>query len=220
MNKVFTFTLWGILVLAMVGVAIGAFLLPHRQTARDTAPGLVIGGGDSLARAGVTRAQFPAAQFSLTDQQGQQLATADLHGGPWIADFIFTRCGGSCPIMSHKMAELQKQTPANVKLVSFTVDPEHDTAEVLKTYAEALGANPGRWHFLTGTSGQMSEAAYGMKISVRPATENKVEGILHSNRFLLVNAEGNVVGIYDSTSDEAMKQLVADASRLAAGRSL
>jgi len=162
---------------------------------------------------------FPAAQFSLTDQEVRTIATKDLQGSPWIADFIFTRCGGTCPVMSHKMADLQQQTPASVKFVSFTVDPEHDTPQVLKEYAIPLKADPSRWHLLTGTPKEMAEAAYGMKISVRPAADNKVEGILHSTHFLLVNGAGMVVGVYDSTSDESMKKLVTDAARLARGKS-
>jgi protein SCO1/2 len=113
---------------------------------------------------------------------------------------------------------LQTQTPGNVKLVSFTVDPKHDTPQVLKEYAGALAADPARWHFLTGTPRQMADAAYGMKISVLPATENKTESILHSTKFLLVNPAGKVVGIYDSTNDADMKQLVMDAIRLAGGK--
>ena len=201
MNKKITWALWGILILAIVGVGVAQFVLPRHRAGSSEVSEL--------------RDLFPAAQFSLTDQEGRTITTRDLHGHAWIADFIFTSCGGTCPIMSHKMAQLQQETPASVKLVSFTVDPEHDTPTVLKEYATPLKADPGRWHFLTGTPKEMADAAYGMKISVRPASENKVEGILHSTHFLLVNGAGMVVGVYDSTSDDSMKQLVADATRLA-----
>lgn len=217
MNKLVPLTLWGVLVLTMVGVVLGAFLLPRHRAPAD-APGIALTASDQVGKSGGSRELFPAAEFSLTDQQGRTVSTADLRGTPWIADFIFTRCGGTCPIMSHKLAGLQKQTPANVRLVSFTVDPEHDTPPVLKTYAESLNADPARWEFLTGPPRQMADVAYGMKISVLPASQNKTESILHSTRFLLVNPAGNVVGIYDSTNDSDMKQLVADATRLAGGK--
>jgi protein SCO1/2 len=219
MNKLVTFSLWGVLVLAMIGVLLGAFLLPKHRALADGA-GTALPASEQVSRSGGSRELFPAAEFSLTDQEGRTVSTADLRGTPWIADFIFTRCGGTCPIMSHKLAELQKQTPGNVKLVSFTVDPEHDTPPVLKEYAGPLKADPARWHFLTGTARQMADAAYGMKISVLPAAENKTESILHSTKFLLVNPAGKVVGIYDSTNDADMKQLVADATRLTGGKAL
>lgn len=205
MIKPITWALWGVLLVAIVGVGVAQFVLPRHRA-----------GSSEISE---MHELFPAAQFSLTDQEDRAIATKDLHGSPWIADFIFTRCGGTCPLMSHKMAQLQQQTPPAVKLVSFTVDPGHDTPQVLKEYATPLKADPSRWHFLTGTSKQMAEAAYGMKISVRPADDNKVEGILHSTHFLLVNGSGMVVGIYDSTSEDSMKQLVTDAKRLAGGKS-
>lgn len=217
MNKLVTWSLWGVLVLAMIGVGLGAFLLPKHRAPADGA-GVALPASEQVSHSGGSRELFPAAEFSLTDQDGQPVSTTDLRGTPWIADFIFTRCGGTCPIMSHKLAGLQKQTPGHVKLVSFTVDPEHDTPQVLKEYAGTLAADPARWHFLTGTPRQMADAAYGMKISVLPAAENKTESILHSTKFLLVNPAGKVVGIYDSTNDADMKQLVADATRLAGGK--
>lgn len=217
MNKIVTWSLWSVLVLAMIGVLLGAFLLPKHKASLD-GPGVALPAGGQVGRSAVSLELFPAAEFSLTDQEGRTVSTADLRGAPWIADFIFTRCGGTCPIMSHRLAGLQKQTPANVRLVSFTVDPEHDTPQVLQAYAGSLNTDGRRWHFLTGTPRQMADVAYGMKISVLPAAENKTESILHSTRFLLVNPAGKVVGIYDSTNDADMKQLVADATRLAGGK--
>ena len=205
MNKKIAGILWGILLLAIVGVGVAKLVLPRHRAGSPDATEL--------------RDLFPAAQFSLTDQEGRTIRTNDLQGSPWVADFIFTSCGGTCPVMSHKMAQLQQDTPPAVKFVSFTVDPEHDTPQVLREYATPLKADPSRWHFLTGTPREMADVAYGMKISVRPASDNKIEGILHSTHFLLVNGSGMVVGIYDSTSDESMKQLVADATRLAGGKS-
>lgn len=209
MNKPILFVLWGTLAAALVGVGVAQFVLPRHRAVSAEVPQAQ----NASAHAPRGRELFPAAQFALTDQEGRTIRSEDLHGSPWIADFIFTRCGGTCPLMSHKMTELQRQTPAGVKLISFTVDPAFDTPEVLKAYAKPLKANPGRWHFLTGTVKQIGDAEYGMKISVAPG--DKTQPIVHSTRFVLVNGRGMVVGIYDSTSEADMKALVADATKLA-----
>src|SRR6185295_576676 len=89
--------------------------------------------------------------FSLTNQNGQPFGSADLANKIWIADFIFTSCPGPCPIISSRMSELQKPLEkTDVHLVSFTVDPDKDTPQVLRNYADRLSAKPDRWDFLTG----------------------------------------------------------------------
>ena len=116
-------------------------------------------------------------------------------------------------MMSQKLAGVQKQTPAGLQLVSFTVNPEHDTPPVLKEYAAMYGADLSRWHFLTGTPKQMSDAVRGMNLAVTPATEHDPIG--HSEKFLLVDGDGNVRGIYDSADDKSMHDLVVDSTWLA-----
>src|SRR4029077_664956 len=89
--------------------------------------------------------------FELVNQNGQPFGSPQLVGKIWIADFIFTTCPGPCPMISTRMSELQ--TPlekTDVHLVSFTVDPEKDTPEVFRGYAEKCQAQPSRWDFLTG----------------------------------------------------------------------
>src|SRR5207237_7654617 len=89
--------------------------------------------------------------FQLVNQNGQPFGSAQLAGRVWIADFIFTSCPGPCPMISSRMSELQKPlSNTDVLLVSFSVDPEKDTPEVLRGYAERLHAQPDRWDFLTG----------------------------------------------------------------------
>ena len=89
--------------------------------------------------------------FQLTNQDGQPFGSAQFAGKIWIADFIYTTCPGPCPMISSRMSELQKPLEkTDVHLVSFTVDPEKDTPEVLRGYADKLQAEPGRWDFLTG----------------------------------------------------------------------
>ena len=93
--------------------------------------------------------------FTLVDQDTEEFGSEDLRGNIWIADFVFTRCPDMCPMLTSVMARVQRQLtgdPAlkDVRLVSISVDPEHDTPARLATYAEKHGADRDRWAFLTG----------------------------------------------------------------------
>src|SRR5207244_4849304 len=89
--------------------------------------------------------------FQLTNQNGQPFGSPQLTGKIWIADFVYTTCPGPCPMISSRMRELQKPLEkTDVHLVSFSVDLGKDTPAVLRSYAERLQAEPGRWDFLTG----------------------------------------------------------------------
>src|SRR5262245_31476896 len=92
------------------------------------------------------------ADFALTERGGETVHRADLLGKVWVAAFGFTRCTGPCPQVSGTMARLQAELAGQpeVRLVSFSVDPDHDTPEVLRGYAQRFGADPQRWLFLTG----------------------------------------------------------------------
>jgi len=120
------------------------------------------GEGEALPRIG------PAPAFTLTTQEGTRLSLKNLHGKIVVLTFIYASCDDSCPLLTVKMARLQARLGTDfatrVFFVSVTVDPERDTPEVLKRYAQAYGANPAGWAFLTGTSAQIRQVArrYGI----------------------------------------------------------
>jgi protein SCO1/2 len=161
--------------------------------------------------------------FRLTERSGRPLSLTDLRGRPWVADFIFTQCAGACPAMTARMARLRRDLSPSVTLVSFTVDPAHDTPEVLARYAAAFHADES-WHFLTGPQKDLYDLSVGgFKLAAMevPAAEQTAGGdgpFLHSSKFVLVDAEGVIRGYYDSTDEQAMRALVADAAVLQAGR--
>jgi protein SCO1 len=98
----------------------------------------------------------PAPEFRLTSQDGAQVALADLRGKVVAVTFIYTLCTNTCPVLTPMMSFVQDQLGADfgakIAFVSITVDPERDTPEVLKQYAQAFGANLAGWFFLTGPS--------------------------------------------------------------------
>ena len=97
-----------------------------------------------------------APEFTLTSQDGAQVALADLRGKVVVVTFIYTLCTNTCPVLTPMMSFVQDQLGADfgvkIAFVSITVDPERDTPEVLKEYAQAFGANLAGWFFLTGPS--------------------------------------------------------------------
>lgn len=155
----------------------------------------------------------------------------------WVADFIFTTCPKECPLMSQEMAKIQDQTLQldKLKFVSFTVDPETDTPEVLKKYAKAYGAKSGRWIFLTGSReklyqmtqkdfhlpvikvGQKSEhdhhnhqAMDDSQMKAMKSPGQSSSPFLHSQKFVLIDQNLMIRGYYESTQSDDMQKLVKD----------
>jgi len=156
-----------------------------------------------------------APAFQLVSQNGQSFGSPQLAGKIWIADFIYTTCPGPCPMISTRMSELQKPLEkTDVHLVSFTVDPDKDTPEVLRNYAEKLQADPRRWNFLTGSKSAIYKISQdGFKLAVSDGSE--AQGIpVHSTRMVLVDRHGEIRGYYDATEADAVTKLLADTNHL------
>lgn len=124
---------------------------------------------------GTLRQIGPAPEFALTTQDGARLSLEDLRGKVVAVTFIYATCVDACPLLTAKMAGLQKRLGREfgrtVFFVSITVDPERDTPAALRHYARAHGAEPGGWAFLTGTPDEIREVArrYGVYYQKRPA---------------------------------------------------
>jgi len=120
------------------------------------------GSGAQLAKIG------PAPDFSLTTQTGKGLSLTDLRGRVVVVTFIYASCTDTCPLLTAKLASLQRRLGPDfgpkVFFASVTVDPEHDTPTVLARYAAAYGAKPAGWAFLTGTPARIRdvERRYGV----------------------------------------------------------
>jgi len=133
--------------------------------------------------------------FSFEERGGRTVTREDLLGKVWVIDCIFTRCGGPCPEMTAKMARIHESLRPEDRAVcvTLTVDPNYDTAEVLRTYADRHGASADRWLFLRGSRADTYEfIAGGLRLAM-----GEDEGDLdHSTRLVLVDRRGKVRGTY------------------------
>lgn len=200
--------LWSFLVLVLLAVMVATAL----QRLRKPEPPPILG-------------HVP--EFTLTNRDGRTIRRADLDGRPWVADFIFTRCPASCPMMTARMARLNRDLPADlpVRMVSISVDPEHDTPEVLQRYAQSFQA-PDRWLFLTGAREDVRRLCvegFKLGLDMEPAPGSSIpltEPILHSTRFVLVDGRGGIRGYYEAFDEEATAKLRRDLEALAASEPL
>jgi protein SCO1/2 len=159
--------------------------------------------------------------FSLTNQLGETVTVDSLSGEPWVADLIFTRCPGPCARLTRRMSELQQALSGEegVRLVSITADPEYDSPEVLRTYAERFGARAERWWFLTGPRTGIQDLVTRQLLLVLQEKapeerESETDLFLHSTRFVLVDGEGRLRGIYDGDEPASRPLILADLERL------
>lgn len=151
-------------------------------------------------------------EFRLINQDGKTVTRNDLKGKVWVADFVFTRCMGPCPLLTRRMAALQKEFAKedDLRFVSFSVDPDYDKPEILKSYAEGFGANLDQWHFLTGPREEIySLIRENFKLAVAPTGENESGGmdILHSLHFVLVDSDARIKGYFNTAEDGAVDRL-------------
>jgi cytochrome oxidase Cu insertion factor (SCO1/SenC/PrrC family) len=151
-------------------------------------------------------------EFVLENDRGESFGLEELHGRVWVGDFIFTRCAGTCPMISHRMAELQEATAADpalgeVRFVSLSVDPEFDRPGVLRDYAERLHADPERWTFLTGTRGAVRGLVRdGFKLPIEDQDDPAMP-ILHSQSFVLIDRQGALRAVVDPLGDHGPEEV-------------
>ncbi len=160
--------------------------------------------------------------FELTERSGRSFRSEELAGKVWVADFVFTTCAGPCPLMSANMKRLQAALPDSddIRLVTFTVDPERDTPEALQEYAKRYGADPERWLFLTGEKQALYELiqkGFLQAVDDGSLSEDGRPGpgiITHSTRYTLVDREGRIRGFYFGAEDSVVDEILPDLKRL------
>ncbi|WP_428936822.1 SCO family protein [Fontivita pretiosa] len=207
-QKTLLTALWALAVLAMIGVVATGMLARRHAAGVAEDPHL-------LAATARLEPLYDAPAFSLTDQHGRTVSDQTLRGKVWVAMVFFTECPGVCPMMVSRMTGLQKAVPSpEINIVSFSIDPRHDTPETMKSYADRMGADQSRWYFLTGPEPTMFQVARGLKLAAAPATAD--QPITHTQKVLLIDRQNRIRGIYDSADDLSMQELAQDARTLLA----
>lgn len=157
--------------------------------------------------------------FQLTDQDGRPFGSADLSGRVWVASFLFTRCDTVCPAVTREVARIQARTrnlePA-FHLVSFSVDPGHDTPARLAAYARSARASPRMGTFLTGPAEAVRRTIEeGLRVSVgREPDDPSPAGISHGTHLVLIDGASRIRGYYDPEAPDTVDRLVRDAALL------
>ncbi|MBL4746260.1 MAG: SCO family protein [Flavobacteriaceae bacterium] len=166
--------------------------------------------------------ETPIPSFQFTNQEGKVMSSDYYKGKVYVVEFFFTTCTTICPKMNVNMVKIQNEfySAIDFGIASFSINPKHDTPEVLKSYAKEKGATSRRWHFFTGDQAEIYKlATEGFTLYVG---ENKkeIDGFEHSGSFALIDKNGfirsrkddfgNSIGFYDGLSEEGIKMIIED----------
>ncbi|MDX2360703.1 MAG: SCO family protein [Crocinitomicaceae bacterium] len=159
-------------------------------------------------------------EFLFTNQDGETITNLEVDGKVYVAEYFFTTCKSICPIMNEQMQRVHKvyQYEKDLKILSYTVDPDVDTVEQMKRYADEHGANSNQWHFLTGTKENLYGLARKSYFVLKPAEAQNLgdagSDFIHTNNFVLVDRKSRIRGYYDGTSPTSIDSLIHDIGRL------
>jgi protein SCO1/2 len=157
------------------------------------------------------------ADFSFVNQVGDTITNADVSGKVYVADFFFTTCPTICPVMKKEMLRVFEKFKGNTNflILSHSIDPTHDTPEVLKDYAEKLGIEDATtWNFLTGDQEKIFEIGQTSYLTTAMADQMEPGGFLHSGAFLLIDQKGQIRGVYDGTKSDQVDRLINDIPKI------
>lgn len=154
--------------------------------------------------------------FELLDEEGDTIELADVSGNVLIVDFFFTRCATICPVMTNNLIMVTESLGQmdGWYILSHSVTPEADTPEVLKAYAQRMGAEHPNWKFLTGGKKEiyrLARQSYFACYDEEAGGDGGMQDFVHTENVVLVDASGRIRGFYDGTSETAMNQLIEDA---------
>jgi len=157
--------------------------------------------------------------FELVDQSGETFASDRLDGHVWVASFVYTTCPGPCPRVVRHLGNIERETGGDprIRIVTFSVDPEADTPEVLAAYARTHSINAARWKLLTGPAEQVFDVVRkGFFLAVERAEGVSAEvleregPVIHSTKLVIVDGAKRIRGYYDAEDREARERLMSD----------
>lgn len=209
--------------ITLVIVAIGVVILLPGRAPEPTSPSTTNPPPEATPDPGWD-ALDPLPPFNMTDQNGQTVDESILEGGVTILTFFFTHCQSVCPFMNGSMFELTQQLAGTpVRFVSVSVDPENDTTEVLRAYADKWGVPDERWKFLSAdqeTLDRIVRDAIGFDLSYKDELLDvgggrQVRDIQHPGALLLIGPDRRVLGKYQYQWADDVSNLAARARVLA-----
>lgn len=150
--------------------------------------------------------------FKFVNQNKDTITQKTVENKIYVADFFFATCQSICPQMSTELVRVQKEfkTDNDFLILSHSVNPAHDTSEVLNVYAGKYGAIKNKWHFLTGSKKAIYDLAKDSYLVNALEDDGTPEGFLHSELFLLIDKQKRIRGMYDGTDSVAVNKLIAD----------
>lgn len=152
------------------------------------------------------------APFQFVDQDSSLITNTTFKDKIYVADFFFTSCRTICPIMKtqmHRVYEATQNMP-DVLLLSHSIDPEYDTVALLHDFADRLGVESKRWHFVTGVRDSIFKIAQTSYFTTAMEDKTEPDGYIHSGAFLLIDKQGRIRGKYDGTKEEDVNRLIGD----------
>jgi protein SCO1/2 len=152
--------------------------------------------------------------FKTVNQYGDSISNKNLGGDIYVADFFFTTCPSICPVMSRNMLNVYDALKNNgdFKIISYTIDPKHDSVPVLKKYADRLGVSGNTWWFLQGKKDEIYKLSESYLVS-RPKEDAK-QRFIHDGSFLLVDKQRRIRGAYNGIDPKQVEQMIADIKTL------
>lgn len=150
--------------------------------------------------------------FSFTNQFGKQVSETDYEGKVYVADFFFTTCPGTCPVMSNSLFRVQeafKSSKEPVHMLSHTVDPETDQPKVLLEYGTEKGADFTKWNFVTGSKRLLYEQAAKYLVVAQEDVTSELH-FIHSDKLVLIDRSGRIRGMYSGVNEKEVDQLIED----------
>ena len=152
------------------------------------------------------------ADFSLTNQNGNNITNKDYENKIYVVDFFFTSCPSICPIMTNNMVKIQDEfiNSDDIMLLSMSVTPEIDNVQVLKKYAIEKGVNDSKWNITTGPKKHIYELARKSYFAVVEQGDGGLQDFIHTPNFILIDTKKQIRGIYDGTDENEISRLLAD----------
>lgn len=168
----------------------------------------------------------PAPKWELIDQNGVKISNESYKGKVYLVEFFFSTCPSICPIMNRNMVTIQNVFFGNPNfgIASISINPEHDTSEVLKEHAFKLGVKSSNWHFLTGDKDYIFNIANKGFNLYAGENKNVKGGFEHSGLFALIDKKGNIrcreddfgnpILYYDGLEKKGVKAITEDIKKL------